>query len=88
MKYGTITKIVQQHYSDEFGKNIEANCKLIMEIDRSYRLIQQHVPILRGKKWLKRQKQGGVISAEEYKQQLAIGNSIKKICIQLQMDFL
>ena len=87
-KYGTITKIVKTHYSNEFGNDIEATCKLIMEIDRANRFIQQHVPALRGKNWLKRQKQGGVISADEYEKQLAISKALKKICLQLEMQFI
>jgi hypothetical protein len=88
MKFGTIERVVELHYKEEFGANVEATAKLVMEIDRAYRFIQQHVPALRGRKWLKRQNQGGVITAEEYKSQMASINAIKKICIQLELAWI
>lgn len=40
--------------------------KLAFDVDRAFRYVQQHVPQLRGEKWLERQKKGGEIDNDDY----------------------
>ena len=65
-KYLTIEYIVNTYYRKEYGKSIVTDFKLMSDIDRAFRYIQQHEPSLRGKEWLKRQKQGGELSKSDY----------------------
>ena len=53
-RYGTIEYIVQNHYADMYGKSgLRYDFKLLTDIDRVFRLVQQEIPALRGKEWLK-----------------------------------
>jgi hypothetical protein len=65
-RYLTIQYIVDKYYKKEYGKSIILDYKLMSDIDRAFRYIQQYHPKLRGKTWLKRQRQAGEISKEDY----------------------
>jgi hypothetical protein len=83
----TVKAIVEKYYRKEYGKDIVATCKLVFDIDRGFRYIQQHVPQLRGKDWLIRQKISGEMSQEEYEKKSGIEKDIKFICKQFQIEF-
>lgn len=81
----TIEKIIIDNYMPLWGKSIKSDCKLANDIDRVFRLIQQKIPELRGKDWLKRQRMGGVISEEYFtKKEL---NIVESVSIQLEIKF-
>jgi len=65
-RYGTIEKIVTDYYMNDYGNSIYVDFKLMTDIDRAFRYIQQYEPKLRGAEWLKRQRQSGEISKSEY----------------------
>lgn len=83
----TIEKVVKTHYRKWFGKDIVVTAKLISDIDRAFRYIQQHIPTLRGKNWLLRQRLSGEISEQEYQNNLDAINDIQKICKQMKLPF-
>lgn len=80
--YGTIEYIVKKHYADDYGKSITVDFKLMSDISRAYRYIQQFEPKLRGENWLKRQRQGGVLSKSAY--DTLLDNQISEI-VQLTL---
>jgi len=86
-RMATIEKIVELHYRKEYGKDIVATCKLVFDIDRGFRYIQQHVPQLRGKDWLVRQKISGEISEDEYIEKAGIEKNIRLVCKQFKISF-
>lgn len=83
-RYGTIVTIVKRHYVKDYGKSVVSDYKLTSDIDRAFRLIQQEVPQLRGKTWVKRQRKAGEITREEYEFQ-TMGSEVKKIAKQLHL---
>ena len=82
-KYITIEYIVNTYYKKEYGKSISLDFKLMSDIDRAFRYIQQYEPSLRGAEWLKRQRQGGEISKTEYEN--LMDNEIEKLVKQLKL---
>jgi hypothetical protein len=80
-KYITIEYIVNTYYKNDYGKSIVVDFKLMSDIDRAFRYIQQHEPKLRGLHWLKRQRQGGEISKSEYEKLMddEIENYVKQL---------
>jgi hypothetical protein len=82
-RYGTIEKIVSDNYMADYGKSICIDFKLMTDIDRAFRYIQQYEPKLRGANWLKRQKQSGQISQSQYDSYY--DNEIEKIIRQLKL---
>jgi len=80
-KYATIERIVTEYYISEYGKSIYTDFKLMTDIDRSFRFIQQYIPELRGDEWLKRQRQGGRISKNDYDD----SNNIEELVKQLNL---
>jgi hypothetical protein len=48
-KWKTIETIIHNHYALSFGTNLRASAKIIFDIDRGFRLIQQHIPELRAR---------------------------------------
>ena len=64
-RYGTIEFICLKYYRDFYGKSIYSDYKLLSDIDRAFRLVQQRIPDLRGNTWLQRQVQGGEISKND-----------------------
>ena len=84
-RYGTIVRIVTEHYYQDYGKSIYVDFKLMTDIDRSFRYIQQYEPKLRGSEWLKRQRQSGEISKNEYHTFQDSNNEIEEIVKQLNL---
>lgn len=80
-----IEKIITDNYMPLWGKSILSDCKLAYDIDRMFRLIQQKIPELRGKEWLKRQRMGGVASSEVFsdREQKNVTNAY----VQMQIQF-
>jgi len=70
-RYGTIKYIIETYHLDVYGHNgVLSDFKLLTDIDRIFRLVQQEIPELRGKEWLKRQMQSGEISKDEYEKNM------------------
>lgn len=65
-RFKTIDYIVKNYYFFDYGKSYQMDYKIMSDIDRAFRYIQQHSPELRGNEWIKRQRKGGEISKEEY----------------------
>jgi len=86
-RYDTIKHIIEKYYRKDFGKDIIVSYKLAADIDRAFRYIQQHVPQLRGKDWLLRQRNSGEISKDEYDEKSGIEKDIKFICKQMKVPF-
>ena len=82
-KYITIEYIVNTYYKEHYGKSIMTDFKMMTDIDRAFRYIQQYEPKLRGNEWLRRQRQGGEISKSDYERM--IENEITKIVKQLEL---
>ena len=82
-KYITIEYIVSTHYKKDYGKSVSTDFKLMSDIDRAFRYIQQYEPTLRGKHWLKRQRQGGEISKTQYEK--LMDNEIEELVKQLKL---
>ena len=81
----TIAHIVQTHYTRYYGVTVETDFRILSDIDRAFRLVQQHVPELRGLKWLERQRKGGEIDNGG---QLALEEEmVRDACNQLQLKF-
>ena len=82
-RFGTIEYIVDRYYMDFYGKQgVLYDFKLLTDIDRIFRLVQQEIPALRGKEWLKRQMLSGEISRDVYNEALEmyeIVNEIKQL---------
>jgi hypothetical protein len=79
-KYITLEYIINTYYKNEYGKSITMDFKLMSDIDRAFRYIQQHDPKLRGEDWLKRQRQGGELSNLDLED-----NEIEKLVKQLKL---
>jgi hypothetical protein len=47
-RYGTVNYIVSTYYMETYGRNIKVDFKLMTDIDRAFRYIQQFEPSLRG----------------------------------------
>lgn len=61
-RWATI-KLVVEHVKAEFQHfDEELVIKYAFDADRAFRYVQQHIPLLRGKDWLKRQKMSGNLS--------------------------
>lgn len=86
-RMATVKTIVEKYYRKDYGSDIIATCKLIFDIDRGFRYIQQHVPQLRGKDWLVRQKISGEMSQDEYNKRAGIERDIRFVCKQFKIDF-
>jgi len=86
-RWATVEYIVQNYYREDYGKDILTTAKLIFDIDRGFRYVQQYLPELRGKKWLKRQRQGGRISSTQYDSMVDDGfeQDVKDIAQQLKL---
>lgn len=86
-RWATVEYIVQNYYRDEYGKDILSTAKLIFDIDRGFRYVQQYIPELRGSKWLKRQRQGGRISVQQYENMIDddFEQEVKDIAKQLKL---
>ena len=65
-RYGTIEYICDTHYKEMYGKSIRTDFKLLSDIDRAFRIIQQKMPSLRGREWIKRQIKSGELHNGEY----------------------
>jgi len=86
-RIGTIVRIVEENYSGYYGKDlIRITATFQADIDRLFRKIQEEEPELRGKQWLKRQRQGGNISKAEYLRLSNETSQIKEIYKQLKLD--
>jgi hypothetical protein len=86
-RWATVERIILQHYEFEFGRSILASCKLAYDIDRAFRYVQQHVPELRGRTWMKRQWQAGEISRAEYEENGEVEQAFRKVCEQMHINF-
>ena len=82
-RFATVNTIVNTHYRGWFGNNIGVTAKLIFDIDRAFRYVQQHIPELRGKTWVARQKRGG----EPVNDEDADIKALKAISKQLKLKF-
>lgn len=82
-RYGTIEEIVNRFYLSSYGNSICIDFKLMTDIDRAFRYIQQYEPSLRGETWLKRQRQAGEISKEDFEK--LNENEIEDIVKQLHL---
>jgi hypothetical protein len=82
-RYGTIEYICNQYYKEYYGLNIKSDYKMLSDIDRCFRLVQQEIPKLRGKNWIKRQKQAGEIPKDKY--DIEISENINNVCKQLKI---
>ena len=80
-----ISRVVNKHYKKQFGKSVTATSKLLFDIDRSFRYIQQHIPELRGRGWSRRQMISGEISKAEYEDQQKSQKQVRKIFSQMQL---
>lgn len=78
-RYGTIQYIVENHYKEFYGQGILYDFKLLTDIDRVFRLIQQEIPELRGREWLKRQMLSGEIPKSEYNEAMEMYEIVKDI---------
>lgn len=66
-RYGFIEYMMQQNFYYVIGsKDVILSYRIMHDIDRCFRMIQQRVPELRGKKWEQRQKKGGHGATDEY----------------------
>jgi len=81
--FGTIEAITRKYYIGEYGKSIKADFKLLADISRGFRYIQQYEPKLRGKTWLTRQRQAGEISRDEYEKFTEIKETINQLKLNL-----
>ncbi len=86
-RMGTIEHIINLHYKDWFGDNIRVSAKLVFDIDRAFRYVQQHLPELRGENWLQRQKMAGEIGDESIFTSGGDLNQIKEISNQMKLKF-
>jgi hypothetical protein len=84
-RYETVEWILLKHYRNHYGHSIKADFRILTEIDRAFRLIQQDIPELRGKTWLARQRQGGELSAEEYEREKMMEDDILEAAKQLDL---
>lgn len=84
-RFLTIEYVVDTYYKDTYGKSIIMDFKLMTDIDRAFRYIQQYHPKLRGKTWLKRQRQAGEISKEEYLRLTEHESELESIVKQLKL---
>lgn len=86
-RIGAIEFIFQTYYKSWVNiNNIKTVSIILFDIDRAFRLIQQHAPELRGEQWKKRQKKGGRKyfynpDDKEYNDEL------QDICNQLSLTF-
>lgn len=83
-RYGTIEYICLKFYREHYGHSIYSDFKLLSDIDRAFRMVQQEIPELRGADWLLRQRNGGEISQEEYENQ-KMKSEIKESVEQLKL---
>jgi len=81
--FGTIEYITRKYYIGEYGKSIKADFKLLADISRGFRFIQQFEPKYRGKTWLSRQRQAGEITRDEYEKCHEIKETIKQLKLNL-----
>lgn len=86
-RYGTIKYIVETHYLNGYGKSICTDFKLMSDIDRSFRYVQQFSPELRGKTWFERQRRAGEMTKEEYRNVKKMEKEVKYICKQMKINF-
>ncbi len=86
-RFGTIERIIEQHYRGWFGGNLKVSAKLVFDIDRAFRYVQQHIPELRGKNWLLRQKMGGELKDDDFVKNQREVDEIKKMSAQMKLDF-
>lgn len=86
-RWATVEYIVENHYRQDYGKDILSTAKLIFDIDRGFRYVQQYIPELRGSKWLKRQRQGGRISVQQYENMVdeEFEQEVKDLAKQLKL---
>lgn len=81
-QWATMERLINDHYSAWYGsKNISQSAKIVFDISRAFRYVQQHIPQLRGTTWKKRQIQGG----ERFKGEIT-DKELKKACEQLKLD--
>ncbi len=86
-RMGTIEQIITLHYRDWWGDNIRVSAKLVFDIDRAFRYVQQHLPELRGENWVQRQKMAGEIGDESIFTSGGDLKQIKEISNQLKLKF-
>lgn len=86
-RQGTVLRIIKDFYSPVWGHNMKNDCKLVYDVDRAFRFVQQHVPQLRGAKWHWRQYMSGEISRKEYELSMKNINSLKNLCVQQELKF-
>jgi hypothetical protein len=84
-RYETIEYIVNKYYLADYGKSIKMDYKLMSDIDRAFRNVQQLQPQLRGKNWIDRQRQSGEISAAEFQYMKSLQEDIDEIIVQLKL---
>jgi hypothetical protein len=83
----TVEWIFKNYYKSWVNiNNIKTVAVILYDIDRAFRLIQQHAPELRGKQWRARQKQGGRKFAE-YDKDKNYDAEIEEVCNQLSLTF-
>ncbi len=61
--------------------------QLAFDVDRSFRYVQQHIPSLRGRTWLLRQRMAGEISEEEYQNHVNSIELLRDIAKDNDMPF-
>ncbi len=64
-RLGTINYIISTYYRGWFGRDIIVSSKILFDIDRAFRFVQQHFPELRGSTWASRQKRGGELVEDD-----------------------
>lgn len=84
-RYETIEWIIDNKFRDVYGKSTIMDFKLTSDIDRAFRLVQQEIKELRGETWLKRQRQAGEISKEDYDDIMGMKEQINQLSKQLKL---
>lgn len=69
-RWGTIKSVLTSLREENPAFTEWTLVQYAFEVDRSFRYVQQHIPSLRGRTWLKRQAASGQISKEEYDRQM------------------
>jgi len=65
-RWATI-KLVVEYLKAEFKHfDEELVIKYAFDADRAFRYVQQHIPLLRGKEWIKRQKMSGNLTSNDF----------------------
>ena len=82
-RWGTIKIVTDRIMKKNKLKHRWSLVKISFDVDRAFRYVQQHIPEMRGKTWLKRQLQAGEISKDDYDS----FEIIKEVATNKQMKF-